>query len=400
MTIHQPHQLQPHESARANSIWNRFSVRKLVSALLIVVFLCLLPFLVNRWRSKTVVDLIRSHGGRVLFSHGYCPKGFCLAWVPELEPFTETISDITLPDKGNYQVTDEFIECFGQQSFLTVLSLGNEENPTTLTDQSLDTLCHFSIEYLRISGGSITDAGLQKLKDCSSLYLLVLKDQKITGELFDCAPSEFPQLTGLTLSGSPVTDKGLMKLSALHRLEHIDLSRTRVTGKGLRHLSLFKKLTALTINQMNFSSEEMKSVSELELLDGLYMSGNNYHDQHVAQVARLELLTDLQLDDTRVTDAGLIPLTNLKHLEHLFLNNTEITDAGIKHLIDCPSLRELELSNTKITSKVLESLRQMPQLKVVYAYDTQLSTGDYYTLKEDGFVVHIKREPRGIECFF
>ncbi|QDT29613.1 Leucine Rich repeats (2 copies) [Gimesia panareensis] len=387
-------------NSNSHTTWSRFNFRFLLTLLLLAILICLTPFLVSRWRSKVLVDSIRSHGGRVLFSHGYCPNGYCLAWYPELEPFTETISYILIPSEGKFQVTDEFIESFGQQPFLMELTLGDEETPTTLTDQSLDSIIHFPLKILHISGGSITDAGLNQLKDCSSLFLIVLKDQKITGELFDCAPSEFPQLTGLTLSGSPVTDKGLMKLSALHRLEHIDLSRTRVTGQGLRHLSLFKKLTALTINQMNFSPEEMKSVSELELLDSLYMSGNNYHDQHVAQVARLELLTDLQLDDTRVTDAGLIPLTNLKHLEHLFLNNTEITDAGIKHLIDCPSLRELELSNTKITAKVLESLRQMPQLKVVYAYDTQLSTGDYYTLKEDGFVVHIKREPRGIECSF
>jgi hypothetical protein len=95
----------------------------------------------------------------------------------------------------------------------------------------------------------------------------------------------FGNVANVSFQNTQVTDRDLVHLDGLTRLETLSLENTLVTDAGLEHLS------------------------------GL---SNN--------------LDYLWLDNMQVTDAGLAHLAGLKGLRHLWLANTQVTNAGVAEL--------------------------------------------------------------------
>ena len=91
-------------------------------------------------------------------------------------------------------------------------------------------------------------------------------------------------LAHLDLSGSSVTDAGLIQLTKIEYLDRLDLSDTGITDTGLTH------------------------------------------------IAQCRSLSRLRLRGTRVTDAGMTHLTKLNQLNQIDVRNTKVTDAGLKLL--------------------------------------------------------------------
>ncbi len=146
----QPVMTQPDQTTRS---W--FTFRKLCLLLLIAFVFCLTPFVVSYWLPNTPARMIRANGGEVQY------KGLIIP--PVFGKRFGGIRSITIPVSKDFQVTDEFISSLGEQQYLSVLTLGNTQNPTSITDQGLVALKKYLLQYLSITGGSITDAGLNEL---------------------------------------------------------------------------------------------------------------------------------------------------------------------------------------------------------------------------------------------
>ena len=89
---------------------------------------------------------------------------------------------------------------------------------------------------------------------------------------------------GLFLSGTQVTDAGVVHLQGLTQLQRLSLGEAQVTDAGLVHL---------------------RGLTQLQ---------------------------DLSLYLTQVTDAGLVHLKGLTQLQDLYLKGTQVTDAGERSL--------------------------------------------------------------------
>jgi internalin A len=116
------------------------------------------------------------------------------------------------------------------------------------------------------------------------------------------------RLEQLGLTGSRISDGGMVHLEALNHLSWIGLSSTQVTDAGLIHL---KGLTHLS---------------------GLDLSGTQITDLGLAHLDRLTKLAKLDLSDTRVSDAGMARLKTLSTLEELNVTRTRVTEAGVNAL--------------------------------------------------------------------
>ena len=88
----------------------------------------------------------------------------------------------------------------------------------------------------------------------------------------------------------------------------VDLSHSKVTDKGLIELS------------------------ELFKLQSLNLSGTNITDAGLEQLKKLTKLQTLDLRNTNITDAGLKHLKRLTKLRGLDLNNTKVTEEGLEKL--------------------------------------------------------------------
>ena len=156
-------------------------------------------------------------------------------------------------------------------------------------------------------GSSITDAGLEQLKELSQLHWLNLNGTKITDAGLEQL-KELSQLHWLTLNGTKITDAGLEHLKGLTQLHNLWLDNTGVTDTGLEHLT------------------------ELTQLQWLDLASTRLTDAGLEHLKGLTQLQWLDLASTQVTDAGLDRLKGLTGLQSLALSGTHVTDAGLEHL--------------------------------------------------------------------
>jgi Leucine-rich repeat (LRR) protein len=170
------------------------------------------------------------------------------------------------------------------------------------------------VSRVTLKGG---DADLARIRGLSHLKELILTDANVTDIGLESL-RDLRQLEGLWLSGSQISDKGLINLAGLNHLRVLCFYDTEITDDGLKELQ------------------------------------------------RLRQLHTLVLRNTKVTDSGLLVVKDLAPLRVLCLaDNINVTDAGLVNLKDLASLRSLDLSGTKVTDAGVKQLRiAMPNCQI------------------------------------
>ncbi len=153
------------------------------------------------------------------------------------------------------------------------------------------------------------------------------------------------KLSGLDLKNKKVSDATLGEISALKRLQTLDLGGTTITDTGLKVLTRLKALRRLDLRNTSIS------------------------DAGLAHLAGLKRLIGLELGGTKITDAGLGRVAGLKGLAYLGLGRTRISDRGVSHLLSLEALRELDLINTSVTTlgeRRLKKANPLNKIKLRY----------------------------------
>lgn len=141
-----------------------------------------------------------------------------------------------------------------------------------------------------------------------------------------------PVVSLVVLSGSQVTDAGLVHLKGLNNLRWLILSDTQITDAGLEHLKGQTKLKRLELYRSQVTDvglEHMEGLTNIEILNFYRIQITDDGLQHLKGLTKLKLLGLLE---TKVTDTGLEHLKGLTNLEHLGLRGTNVTEAGAKDL--------------------------------------------------------------------
>jgi internalin A len=152
------------------------------------------------------------------------------------------------------------------------------------------------------------------------------------------------RLETLIIGGSSVSDDGLSHLNGLTNLQSLNLSGTRVTSTGLKHLTGLSRLKSLSLAQTNVTDAGMVHLQSLSSLE------------------------DLNLSMTKITDAGLVHLRGLRNVSTLSLQMTGISDAGLVHLRGLTNLQQLRLRGAKIARNAsLGALQDaIPKVQIDY----------------------------------
>ena len=133
---------------------------------------------------------------------------------------------------------------------------------------------------------------------------------------------------------NPISDRCLVPIGRLQRLDELDLECSHVSDGCLVKLQGLTRLRTLNL-------------AETEVMDsGLCV---------VRKLTRLEVLN---LRFTRVSDLGLDSLVGLTHLRELDLSFTPVTDAGLEQLTGLGALRDLDLSGTHVTAGGVRKLQR------------------------------------------
>lgn len=250
---------------------------------------------------------------------------------------------------------------------------------TTFDSATIESLARITtLEDLVLDESNVTDADLAALSTLIDLKRLSLSRTAIT----DTGLTQLailPRLTTLVLNSSyHVTDEGLETLAQLRSLEEISLLDTTVTLPGLIELS--GQHTTLQINSSHGVLGNRKlALSGTEITDGGLLRLHNARGLRGLELPRritdrgfrhLHGLADLKFlvaTGTAITDQGLEDL--LAHSPPLseidFSGCSQLTDSGLARLATLPHLTQLKVDQTDAGPQLLSALSQSPRLELL-----------------------------------
>lgn len=154
---------------------------------------------------------------------------------------------------------------------VTRLSIGHRNKISRLTPEekaSLDVL--YSLQALEIEGFLLDRDDIERLANYPDLYHLTLQGCTFAPGAFEPI-GHLNRLQYLYLSGSSVTDDDLLALAGLVNLGTLDLSHTEITDQGLSHLERLPSLRRLELSGSRVTDagvEKLRAaIPGLQLLD-------------------------------------------------------------------------------------------------------------------------------------
>lgn len=164
-------------------------------------------------------------------------------------------------------------------------------------------------------------------------------------------------LWGLNLSGTRITDAGLVHVRELTQLQDLWLSHTQITDAGLANIEGMTRLEMLALSHTRITDAGLVYLKGMTELWWLRLSGTPLTDAGLAHLRGLTRLETLDLEGTQITGAGLAHLRTMPLLRQLYLRGTQLTDEGLVHLKGMPRLECVGVSRTRVTEDGAKSLK-------------------------------------------
>lgn len=204
------------------------------------------------------------------------------------------------------------------------------------------------LEKIEILDEAFDGVGLQHLAGCSKLTTLDLSKAGIGDEgMKDVA--QLQQLTRLDLPpyGSQggiypgsfwrdpqsdyFTDASLTEIAKLKNLKRVWISGGGVTDKGMSKLAALEKLEHVGFGTLpNVKGDCLSDLAALSKIDNLDLEHTAITDENLVHLATFEKLTSVKLPSA-ATDAALKSLTNLKQLQFVYVGR-KISQEAIAEL--------------------------------------------------------------------
>jgi hypothetical protein len=125
-------------------------------------------------------------------------------------------------------------------------------------------------------------------------------------------------------------------------LQMLELTGTKITDAGMVHLAKLARL-------QDKGKDKTKPIVE----GAIPPKG-------------LPPLPGFSLASTKIGDAGLAHLKSMRGMQRLDLSNTQVTDVGLKSLHGVTSLQAIDVRGTKATSEGIAALRKaLPRVRVI-----------------------------------
>ncbi len=187
------------------------------------------------------------------------------------------------------------------------------------------------ITWLVLFETSVTDAGIAKLAEMTTLRTVEIQDTPIGDEAVKVL-SQNKDLYNLHLNGTNVTDAGVAHLDGLKRLYKVSLSRTKITDACAETLSKLPNLNTLFLKEVKITGKGLAVLSAAPKLRMLSVSSVGLTDEDAAAFAKFKTLHTLLADKNNFTDACLPYIDQMSELRTVHMRKTKITDQGLRKM--------------------------------------------------------------------
>lgn len=168
---------------------------------------------------------------------------------------------------------DRVMDTIAQVGDLRMLLLA-PDRPQQLTDTGVAKLTKLAqLEFLGLSGTSVTDSGLAELQNMPQLKRLELPSA--TTDAGMAVLAQLPQLEQLRVWPAKITNEGLQQISQSRCIRYLDLSGTSVDDEGLAALRALHGLETLDLRNTKATASVIRHLIPKMDDDLMYTQGPN-----------------------------------------------------------------------------------------------------------------------------
>jgi len=206
------------------------------------------------------------------------------------------------------------------------------------------------LEILRLENAGISDEHLAELGQLGSVRDFYLAGNELITDRGLMYLGKLPSLRYLDLCAVSCSSRGMKYLAPLTNIRALLLSDTTIDDSGVKTISeQFPRITTLSLSNTPVSDAGMAYISNLDDLDTLNLRNTAVSDAGVRQLGRLRFLYFLDLTGTRITSSCINTLTRLPSLtnDSVMLGETEVTAEALNKLKNELSTRPLRLIHSR-----------------------------------------------------
>jgi Leucine-rich repeat (LRR) protein len=178
------------------------------------------------------------------------------------------------------------------------------------------------------------------------------------------AIGKLTSLEWLRITGPSVTDEYVAALNDLPHLKIVDISNSIITDKSLEILKTRTEIHTLELQRnLQLSDNALKLFAEFPNLQTLKILYNGFSSASLYNLDALKTVQVLDLRGLPVGDDTLMFLADLENLEEVRFRSISITNAGIAELAKCEKLKTVELQDTSVGAGSADSFKEMKSLR-------------------------------------
>ncbi len=219
--------------------------------------------------------------------------------------------------------------------------------------------------------GTLKDADLARLADCTTLCDLQLHNSSLTGACLTHL-TKLSRLRTLGLAYLPIEDRDLAHLSKFKQLQGLELHNTKITDAGMPSLSALTELQQIYLNDTAITNAGLESLKPLPKLFTIGLNNTRADDRTAELLCEFSTLQTVYLANTKLTEAGVKHLAQrpMPSYRLYFSNLPTVTNAILADLRGQEELVTLELGGTSVTPAAFEAfVREHPRLGMMLATD-------------------------------
>lgn len=224
------------------------------------------------------------------------------------------------PKKINYGGMELTRRCFKYIGKMKELSTLDAED-SNLKDEWLEYLAGLQLRKLLISGTEITDGGIIHLSKISTLQRLNLGRTKVTNVgIKNLLPLQ--NLIYLGLRGTRVTDDVIDSLKNFPNLQELDLRDCSVTWAAIARLKELPRLQIFSLGPIPLTPEQLRPLKEMKTLQNLRLDHCSLGEPGMSELATFTNVSELDVYEPSYTDRALMRFVRTKQLNALRLDGS------------------------------------------------------------------------------
>jgi Leucine-rich repeat (LRR) protein len=171
------------------------------------------------------------------------------------------------------------------------------------------------------------------------------------------------KLETLRLRNLNLSDESINELCPFENVRALDISGNRLSARGICRLSdLMPKVERLTFTNCSLSADGARAIREgWPDLTNLDLTGSTFNGNVLGYLNGLRNLTALELGSCGIHDRDLLALNGLKRLKMINLSWNEVSDFGISRL-RLVDVEELGLVATQVQGRSLQGCQHLDRL--------------------------------------